>query len=229
MNIDSKKIIESFKSKYPEIDSNDVEHLVKTVASECMQYIVANIELNGSGLAQNAWYNIKEHFDVTIHDESQLLPFNRPDKYELFTPFKKACEQHDFDKIKEILSQFIKLHYSAEDNILTELIEKNNLPVFQFFIDDEFIRNHRLYHNMLGFERQKGTLFSIAYHYKRLDFIEYLIFEKHAEFTPEAQQTIKNDKTDFKSIVLNLIQSKHLNYSLNLSLNEKNVNKKTKI
>lgn len=211
--------IETFKKENPQVSTDKVDKLVKEVAKDCMQNIVSNEEFNGRG--ENAWWTIMEKFNIEVSDETEILPTNRTDKGNGLK-FRIACTNGDIETIKICLKDFCQINFNENSSGLTEAIRSDNLETLKFFIEDDFINRNPLYKNQVGFEYVKGQLFVEAYYYEKKDILQYLINEHHAETTVEAKTVLKDSRNDvLKAEVLTMIQNKHLNFMLEVKLQEK--------
>jgi hypothetical protein len=234
MNILEK--INSFKSQQPEISEDKINSLVTAVAKYCMQAIVIEQEKNSK--VEKAWDTIDDEFNIVITDKKLLLPLKRHPDIVIDNKFNKACIEENIEGIKEGLRHFVHINYNHETDhdefieddtsVLTDMAMIGNLNTLKFFIEDDFINNHQFYRQQVNFQEVKGKLFRMAYHYSQTEVIQYLIIEHDAEFTPEAQESMKleyNDDLEFRKEVLRIIENKHLNYILELKLDNKNSNK----
>jgi hypothetical protein len=228
--------INSFKSQHSELEENKLNDLITAVVQYCMQAIVTEQEKNGK--SEEAWHKIDDQFNITVTDKKLLLPLKRNPDVEVNNKFNKACVEENIEGIKEGLSHFVPINYDSETDhdefieedtsVLTDMAMIGNLNTLRFFIEDEFINSHPFYRQQVNFEEVKGKVFRMAYRYSQTEVIQYLILEHDAEFTSEAQESMKldyNDDLEFRKEVLRIIENKHLNYILELKLENKNSNK----
>lgn len=210
------KKIENFKINNPRVSTQEIEELVQTVASECMQCIVSNEEFNGR--ASGAWWTIKDSFDIDVNNQEQMLPINRIASNEVQAEFSKACEEANIENIKIALKKFPNINTGSNTSALTNAIVADNLTTLKFFIDDDFINRNPLYKNQVGFQYIKGELFSLAYYYERKEILEYLIVEHNLETILDAKEVIKNDNSELKNAVIEMINKKYNSLVLDLAL-----------
>jgi hypothetical protein len=220
--MDLSEKIEQFKKENPQVSEEKIDQLIKDIAYSCMQSIVKNQEFNGRG--ENAWWTIKDTFEVDIKDESEMLIENRINK-DVQSSFEKACRDEDIKGIKKGLENFASINQDGDNSVLTYAASVGNLKIIKFFLEDDFIQKNYRYKKMLDFDNWKGTIFQKAFIFEQKEVLEYLINQHNLESTPEAKEALNwedNSSKEMKKAVISMIEKKYLDFMIGLDSNKTN-------